>query len=673
MAGTPKNSGTWAGSGTVRGYNLQNSLGKVDIAGLYNSMSDPSGVLTRQAQDAAVVNQIINSLEAENAEAAKANTGGPKTDFPGTNRDLTSDSIGGYAVDLGSVYSLFPDAATSAVTAAMQNDYLNSLLGTGQYKGLSAAEQLDLFTKLQATNAPRFISSEEGIRPATEQETADFYDDIVDYLLGLGSVPKTTEDAVIEGTLGESKGEEIDRFFGNNAETDASIVEKIQEQVRRIGSAVGKAQDTVFDLLGIPKPDYSVIQPNAPGGTVIWGQPSGGVFGRIGTTPGGTVTGVQTGIPALDILLGKVADVASGRATTGDVLNTQTIQDIMADTALTRTPALDTSKSTSEAPTVDRVASLIAGDGGDTTDLSLDRVASLLAGDSTGTDLSLDRVASLLAGDSTDTDLSLDRVASLTAGAGGDTDLSLDRVLNLPTDRTVGNAPSLEGALNLTTDRVIGATPTVDRVASLIAGDGGDTTDLSLDRALSLTTDRTIGTTPTVDRVASLIAGDGGDTTDLSLDRALSLTTDRTIGTTPSLDRALSLTTDRTTGTTPNLDRAPTLTTDRTGTLDPTLTERAPTLSSTSDRADEVPDGGSVGGVGLGEEGGVRIVSGAPGDVVDIDYLFDIGGESIFAPTLEDEDEEEDKYRPYVYAKSGGMINTYDPVDDLIRLLNQRY
>ena len=329
MAGTPKQSGTYAGSMTVRGNNLQNSLGKVNISGLFNSMSDPSGVLTRQAQDAAVVNQIINSLEAENAEAAKANTGGPKTDFPGINRDLTSDSIGGYAVDLGSVYSLFPDAATGAVSAAMQNDYLNSLLETGQSKGLSDAERLDLFTELQTTNAPRFISSEEGIRPATEQETADFYDDIVDYLLGLGSVPKTTE---TEDTLGQNQ--DIDLLPGlDAAETDASIVEKIQEQVRRIGSAVGKAQDTVFDLLGIPKPDYSVIQPNAPGGTVIWGQPSGGVFGRIGTTPGGTVTGVQTGIPALDILLGKVADVASGRATTGDVLNTETIIDIIVQTA----------------------------------------------------------------------------------------------------------------------------------------------------------------------------------------------------------------------------------------------------------------------------------------------------------------------------------------------------
>ena len=91
MAGTPKQSGTSAGGMTVRGYNLQNSLGKVNIAGLFNSTSDPSGVLNRQAQDEAIANQIINSLDAENAEAAEANTGGPKTDFPVINRDLTSD------------------------------------------------------------------------------------------------------------------------------------------------------------------------------------------------------------------------------------------------------------------------------------------------------------------------------------------------------------------------------------------------------------------------------------------------------------------------------------------------------------------------------------------------------------------------------------------------------
>ena len=600
MAGTPKQSGIYAGSMTVRGNNLQNSLGNVNISGLYNSTSDPSGVLTRQAQDAAVVNSFLGADPSGGREGsglfdAQGNYIAPDS-YPGGQdaynamisesegptskelRDIFSDNLtaGDIYGDTLAGYEGVRDAATSAVIAAMQNDYLNSLLEEGQYKGLSAAEQLDLFTTLQATNAPRFISSEEGIRPATEQETADFYDDIVDYLLGLGSVPKTTEDTVIEGTLGENQ-EEIDRFFGifNNAETDASTVEKIQEQVRRIGSAVGKAQDTVFDLLGIPKPDYSVIQPNAPGGTVIWGKPSGGVFGRIGTTPGGTVTGVQTGIPALDILLGKVADVASGRATTGDVLNTETIKDIIVQTA----------------------------------------------GDELG-----------IPGDPNQILADLKEIGSKV--------FYDDETGKLGVDLGDGSATPT------------GETPTLgsDRVTTTTTG-GGITSTLPTGETPTLTTDKV--TT-------------GG----VTLDKAPTLTTDRATTGGVTLDKAPTLTTDRATTGDVILDRAPVLVTDRTNTIeDPTLTERTPTL--TTDRADEVPGGGGGGG-GLGQQSGVRTVSGGPGDVVDIDYLFDITGQSIFAPVLEDENEdEEDKYRPYVYAKSGGMINTYDAVDKLIRFLNR--
>ena len=115
--------------------------------------------------------------------------------------------------------------------------------------------------------------------------------------------------------------------------TEPTLVEMTQEKINKAASAVGKAQDTLFDIFGIPKPDYSVIQPNAPGGTVIWGEPSGGVFGRIGTTPGGTKVGVQTGIPALDVVLGRVADIVSGRAAAGEVLNTGTIKEIILQTA----------------------------------------------------------------------------------------------------------------------------------------------------------------------------------------------------------------------------------------------------------------------------------------------------------------------------------------------------
>jgi hypothetical protein len=47
------------------------------------------------------------------------------------------------------------------------------------------------------------------------------------------------------------------------------------------------------------------------------------------------------------------------------------------------------------------------------------------------------------------------------------------------------------------------------------------------------------------------------------------------------------------------------------------------------------------------------------GDVVDIDYLYDIGGPSIFAPTMQDD---EDKNRPYIYSgfADGGIVKEYD-------------
>ena len=475
-----------------------------------------SGVLTQQAQDEAALAQLIATLEAEaeEAAAAKANTGGPKTDFPGINRDPTSDSIGGYAVDLGSVYSLFPDPVTGAVSAAMQNDYLNSLLEEGQYKGLSTAERLDLFTELQATNAPRFISSEEGIRPATEQETEDFYDNIIDYLLGLGSVPTSTETETETETT-----------------TGPTLLEKAQAQANKIGAAIGTAQDRLFDILGIPRPDYSVIQPNAPGGTVIWGQPSGGVFGRVGVTPGGTTVGVQTGIPALDILLGKTADIISGRVSAGEILTPETIEDIVVETAGAELGI--PSSSAGEIIAGAKNAAKAAG-------VYLDKETGKL-----GVDLS-------------------------------------DGANIFDTDRT---PPTL------TTDRV---SPT-------------------------LTTDRV---SPT-----------------LTTDRATTLTTDRA---SPTL----------------TTDRATTLTTDRAGEFDPTYTERATTdraTTLTTDRADEVPGGGSAGGVGVGGQGGIRTASGAPGPSVDIDYLYDFarGLEQPFQAT--DDEEEGDKVKRF---QTGGTTGT---------------
>jgi hypothetical protein len=441
----------------------------------------------------------------------------------------------------------------------------------------------------------------------------------------------------------------------------------------------------LFDIFGIPKPDYSVIQPNAPGATVIWGQPSGGVFGRIGTTPGGTVTGVQTGIPALDVVLGRVADIVSGRAAAGEILNTETIKDIIVETAgdelgIPGDPnqiLADIKEIGSKVFYDDETGKLGVdlGDGsatptGETPTLGSDRVTTTTGGGITSTlptgetpTLGSDRVTTTTGGGITSTlptgetpTLGSDRVTT-TTGGGITSTLPTGETPTLGSDRVTTTTGG-----GITSTLPTGETPTLttDKVTT-----GG----VTLDKAPTLTTDKVTTGGVTLDKAPTLTT-DKVTTGGVTLDKAPTLTTDRATTGGVTLDKAPTLTTDRATTGDVILDRAPVLVTDRTNTIeDPTLTERTPTL--TTDRADEVP-GGDGGGGGLGQQSGVRTVSGGPGDVVDIDYLFDIAGQSIFAPVLEDEDEdEEDKYRPYVYAKSGGMINTYDAVDKLIRFLNR--
>ena len=69
---------------------------------------------------------------------------------------------------------------------------------------------------------------------------------------------------------------------------------------------------------------------------------------------------------------------------------------------------------------------------------------------------------------------------------------------------------------------------------------------------------------------------------------------------------------------------------------------------------------------------GYRAVQTSPGESVDIEYLYDIAGPSIFAPKLR---EEEDRYNPlgmYSPYAEGGIVQDYD-IEELIRLLeNQR-
>ena len=67
---------------------------------------------------------------------------------------------------------------------------------------------------------------------------------------------------------------------------------------------------------------------------------------------------------------------------------------------------------------------------------------------------------------------------------------------------------------------------------------------------------------------------------------------------------------------------------------------------------------------------GYRAVQTKPGELVDIEYLYDIAGPSIFAPTME----EEDKYNPlgmYSPYAEGGIVQDYD-IEELIRLLESQ-
>jgi hypothetical protein len=64
---------------------------------------------------------------------------------------------------------------------------------------------------------------------------------------------------------------------------------------------------------------------------------------------------------------------------------------------------------------------------------------------------------------------------------------------------------------------------------------------------------------------------------------------------------------------------------------------------------------------------------------VDIDYLYDIAGSSIFNPamgkTAEEKEDKKNKRGPYVYARSGGMIQNnydYDLTNEILRLLRRR-
>jgi hypothetical protein len=430
-----------------------------------------------------------------------------------------------------------------------------SLFGRG--KGIEATpmtpEEEELYNAAQKTdNALRLVAQDQsGVFPDTEGIAPEAY------ILDAYDAVNALEDSGLE-FFGDTKDDLLASLaasgFANiptlGGSTKPTLVETTQENINKAASAVGKAQDTLFDIFDIPKPDYSVIQPNAPGATVIWGEPSGGVFGRIGTTPGGTVTGVQTGIPALDVVLGKVADVVSGRTAAGEVLTTATIREIILQTA----------------------------------------------GDALG-----------IPGDPNKILAEIEKISSQVFLDDETGQLGID----------LGDGPDLGS-----TDDLV---PTNDVAAIRDIVTGGASSDSSVIKT----------------GARDIVTGGA------SSDRAVINTGTRDI---VGSDKALVFDT-------------PTLSTggDRTLTIpdfDPFETERTPTLTT-----DEVPTPAAAAGVGLSETGGVRTVSGGPGDLVDIDYLFDFA-KGLDQPFLT-MDEQENLKNLNIYAE-GGPVKKFFPGGQII-------
>jgi len=258
-----------------------------------------SGVLTQQEQDKAIVDEIIASIEAENATAA--NTGGPKTDFPGMNRDVTSDAIGGYAVDLGSVFSLFPDPVAGAVSAAMQNDYLNSILQTqltpeqkeAQLLGLSEAQMnaktedmLDSILNSQGENETGFVN--ESARIAAEGI-------LKGKILQAGVTDPVAQEAALKSAMEslEQGGSGLDAVKA----AAAGAQDFVGGLLKTAKDAVDAGYDKIADILPDgAMPDTVGVDPTTGQTTVVYGKTSGTpvLGGTVGTRSGGTYAGVTT-------------------------------------------------------------------------------------------------------------------------------------------------------------------------------------------------------------------------------------------------------------------------------------------------------------------------------------------------------------------------------------------
>jgi hypothetical protein len=338
MAGTPKQSGIYAGSMTVRGNNLQNSLGKVNISGLFNSMSDPRGVLTADAQ----INDYINTLPGADPNAYDSDGAvAPTTDSTGSDRKLTSEELrdifsdnltaGDIYGDTLAGYEGVRDAVTSAVIAAMQNDYLNSILESqltpeeeeAQLLGLSVEQMnaktedmLDSILKSQGENETGFVN--ESARLAAEGI-------LKGKIAQAGVTDPAAQEAALKSAMesleGGASGLEAVKAAAGGAQ------DYVEELLKTAKDIIDKGYDaTIGKLPEILTPEgilADIVSGNVTGvfeigetGGALPGATSPIFGGTVGTVGGGTNVGIMT---TGNAVLDAVIRAAEGGVDAGDI------------------------------------------------------------------------------------------------------------------------------------------------------------------------------------------------------------------------------------------------------------------------------------------------------------------------------------------------------------------
>jgi hypothetical protein len=336
MAGTPKQSGIYAGSMTVRGNNLQNSLGNVGISGLFNSTSDPSGVLAVDAQ----INDYMNSLPGADPNAYDSDGAvAPTTDSTGSDRKLTSEeqrdifsdnlTAGDIYGDTLAGYEGVRDAVTSAVIAAMQNDYLNSILESqltpeeeeAQLLGLTVAQMnaktedmLDSILKSQGENETGFVN--ESARIAAEGI-------LKGKIAQAGVTDPAAQEAALKSAMesleGGASGLEAVKAAAGGAQ------DYVEELLKTAKDIIDKGYDaTIGKLPEILTPESILIDPTTgqTTGTFEIGKTGGAIpgatspifGGTVGTVGGGTNVGIMTtGNAVLDAIIKGAKDGVDGQ------------------------------------------------------------------------------------------------------------------------------------------------------------------------------------------------------------------------------------------------------------------------------------------------------------------------------------------------------------------------